>query len=175
VKLSGRIWREDGFWLAEVPMLDALTQGRSEAEALRMLADLVETMADRDGFRATVTRGSENLLEVGSNDPAALASVLLRRQREKHGLSLADVARRLGARSKTAYARYEQGDSVPSVAKFFELLTAVVPGGSFVLEERDGSEATAAGAPVAAEGMAPYGRGARRTRRRPGRRLTPAR
>jgi DNA-binding XRE family transcriptional regulator len=174
VKLTGRIWREGRFWLAEVPMLDALTQGRSEAEALRTLADLVETMADRDGFRATVSRGAGPSIEMGSTDPAVLAAVLLRRQREKHGLSLADVARRLGARSKTAYARYEQGDSVPTLSKFFELLAAVVPGARFVLEEREGTEALASGAPVAAEGVAPYGPGTPRPRKRPGRRVTRA-
>jgi transcriptional regulator with XRE-family HTH domain len=62
---------------------------------------------------------------------------MLRRQREKHGLSLAEVARRLGARSKTAYARYEQGRSVPSVEKLFELLAAVSPSRDFVLRERE--------------------------------------
>ncbi len=175
MKLTGRIWREGKLWLAEVPVLDALTQGRSEAEALRMLADLVETMADRDGFRATVSRGAGPSIELGSTDPAVLAAVLLRRQREKHGLSLADVARRLGARSKTAYARYEQGDSVPTVAKFFELLAAVVPGARFVLEERDGTDALASRAPVAAEVVASYGPGPPRPRKRPGRRATPAR
>lgn len=173
MKLTGRIWREGRSWLAEVPMLDALTQGRSEAEAIRMLADLIETMADRDGFRATVSRGAGPSIEIGSTDHAVLAAVLLRRQREKHGLSLADVARRLGARSKTAYARYEQGGSVPTVAKFFQLLAAVVPGASFVLEERDGSAVTVSRAPVAAERTASYGSEAKHDRKRPGRRITP--
>ena len=173
MKLKGRIWREGKLWLAEVPILDALTQGRTEPEALRMIVDLVETMANREGFRATVFHGAADALEVGSNSPAALVAVLLRRQREKHGLSLAEVARKLGARSKTAYARYEQGSSVPTVSKFFELLTAVVPGGQFVLEERDGLDLTAPRSPVAAERAVAYrararaasGRGRRITRR----------
>jgi len=60
---------------------------------------------------------------------------MLRRQRQMHGLSLSAVARRLGARSKTAYARYEQGRSVPTVEKLFEPLTAVAPSAEFVLQE----------------------------------------
>jgi transcriptional regulator with XRE-family HTH domain len=60
---------------------------------------------------------------------------MLRRQREKHGVSLAEVARRLGSRSKTAYARYEQGRSVPTVEKLFQLLGAVAPGEDFVFKE----------------------------------------
>jgi transcriptional regulator with XRE-family HTH domain len=50
-------------------------------------------------------------------------------------VSLSEVARRLGSRSKTAYARYEQGRSVPTVEKLFELLAAVAPGEDFVLQE----------------------------------------
>lgn len=122
-------------------MLDALTQGRTRAEALRMLADLVETMAGAPGFAAEVFPGEGEELELGTPDAAALVAVMLRRQREKHGLSLAEVARRLGARSKTAYARYEQGRSVPSVEKLFELLAAVSPRRDFVLREREGPPA----------------------------------
>lgn len=49
--------------------------------------------------------------------------------------SLADVSRRLGARSLNAYARYEQGRSVPTVQKLSELLSAVSPHKDFVLVE----------------------------------------
>ena len=141
MRLAGRVWKEGRHWLAEVPLLDALTQGRTRAEALRMLADLVETMAGAPGFTAEVFPGEGVELEIGTPDAAALVAVMLRRQREKHGLSLAEVARRLGARSKTAYARYEQGRSVPSVEKLFELLAAVSPRRDFVLREREGPPA----------------------------------
>jgi DNA-binding XRE family transcriptional regulator/predicted RNase H-like HicB family nuclease len=136
MRLAGRVWREGRHWLAEVPLLDALAQGRTRAEALGMLADLVETMADKAGFSAEAFPGEGEELELGTSDAATLVAVLLRRQREKHGLSLSEVARRLGARSKTAYARYEQGRSVPSVEKLFELLAAVSPRRDFVLRER---------------------------------------
>jgi DNA-binding transcriptional regulator YiaG len=124
MRLAGRIRKDGKFWLAEVPMLDALTQGRSRPQAFRMMADLIETMADKSGA-----------FEIGSDDAAALVAVMLRRQREKHGLSLSQVARRLGWRSKTAYARYEQGRSVPTVEKLFQLLFAVAPGEDLVFQE----------------------------------------
>jgi transcriptional regulator with XRE-family HTH domain len=60
---------------------------------------------------------------------------LLRRQREKSGLSLAEAAERLGAKSRNAYARYERGTSVPTVEKLTELLEAVAPGQDFVLQQ----------------------------------------
>jgi len=138
MRLSGRIWKDGKFWLAEVPMLDAMTQGHSEREALRMIADLVEAMVDKKGLKVAVFPGPRGVFEIGSEDAAALVAVMLRRQREKHGVSLAEVARRLGARSKTAYARYAQGRSVPTVEKLFELLAAVAPGEDFVLQQSPG-------------------------------------
>jgi len=135
VRLAGRIWKDGKFWLAEVPMLDALTQGRSCSQAFRMMTDLVETMADKKGFHVAIFPGARGAFEVGSDDAAALVAVMLRRQREKRGVSLSEVARRLGSNSKTAYARYEQGRSVPTVEKLFELLAAVAPGEDFVLQE----------------------------------------
>ncbi len=143
MRLAGSIWKDGGHWLAEVPMLDAMTQGRSRTEAFRMMVDLVETMADTKGFHVDLFPGARGAFEIGSDDVATLLAVMLRRQREKHGLSLSEVARRLGSHSKTAYARYEQGRSVPTVEKLFELLAAVAPGDDFVLQEspRHGSKA----------------------------------
>lgn len=135
MRLTGHIHKDGRFWLAEVPMLDAMTQGHSRAEAFRMIGDLVETMGDKKGFRVAVFPGGHGAFEIGSDDAATLVAVMLRRQREKHGVSLAEVARRLGSRSKTSYARYEQGRSVPTVEKLFELLGAVAPGEDFVIKE----------------------------------------
>jgi len=135
MRLTGCVRKEGTLWLAEVPILDAMTQGRTRRETFRMIADLVETMADTRGFEVQVYPGSQGRFEIGTPDAAALVAVLLRRQREKRGLSLSEVARRLGARSKTSYARYEQGRSVPTVAKLFELLAAVAPTEDFVLQE----------------------------------------
>jgi len=116
-------------------MLDATTQGRSRTEALRMAADLVETMADKKGLHVKVFSGGRDSFEIASDDVATLVALMLRRQREKRGLSLAEVARRLGSSSKTAYARYEQGRSVPTIDKLFELLAAVAPDEDFVFSE----------------------------------------
>ncbi len=44
-----------------------------------------------------------------------------------HKLSLADVAKKMGASSLNAYAAYEQGKREPSLSKLRELLAAVAP------------------------------------------------
>jgi transcriptional regulator with XRE-family HTH domain len=81
----------------------------------------------------TVHPGKYEDFEVSSNDPRVLISLFLRRQREKSGLSLSEAAKRLGAKSRNAYARYEQGTSMPSLEKLAELYQAVAPGRDIVL------------------------------------------
>jgi DNA-binding XRE family transcriptional regulator len=100
-----------------------------------MVADLLETLVNRPGFTVTVHPGKGGDFEVSATDTRFLIALLLRRQREASGLSLAEVAKRLGAKSRNAYARYEQGQSVPSVEKLSELLAVISPGRDIVLRQ----------------------------------------
>src|SRR5438132_2097664 len=110
-----------------------MTQGRTKAEALRMIGDWLETMVNRKGFHARVHATGKCEFEVAGNSAAAMTALLLRRRREASGASLRDVASRLGASSRNAYARYERGDSVPTLDKLDALLKAASPTGDFVI------------------------------------------
>ena len=99
------------------------------------LSYMVETMVNKKGFRAEVVLGSGGNFEVGSKDLKSLIVLLLQRKRELSNLSLAQAAERLGASSRNAYARYEQGRSVPTVGKLNELLNAVSPNTDLVISE----------------------------------------
>ena len=133
MRFYGKIYKDGNFWLAEVPILEAMTQGRTRKEALVMVADRLETLAHRPGFAVKVHPGQHGDFEVISTDTRGMISLLLRRQRERSGLSLAEAAERLGAKSRNAYARYERGTSVPTLEKLNELLHAVAPDQDFVL------------------------------------------
>ena len=133
MRFLGTVHEDGEFWLAEVPVLDAMTQGRTREEALDMAGDLLESLANRPGFSVKVHPGKGDDFEVSSPDTRGLVSLLLRRQRERSGLSLAEAAERLGAKSRNAYARYERGTSAPTLDKLSELLRAVSPDRDFVL------------------------------------------
>lgn len=135
MRLSGRVFKDGKFWLAELPLLDAMTQGRTRKDAFAMVRDLLESLANRPGFRVTVHPGKQGDFEVSSTDARVLVSLFLRRQRERSGLSLSEAALRLGARSRNAYARYERGTSMPSLEKLAELYQAVAPGRDIVLHQ----------------------------------------
>ena len=135
MRFQGTLRRDGKFWLAEVPVFDAMTQGRTHKEALAMIADWFVSMADRKGFAVEVHPVGKGAFEVSSADARTMVSLLLQRQRQKSGLSLAQAARRLGAKSRNAYARYERGASVPTVEKLDELFRAVAPGRDIVLQQ----------------------------------------
>ena len=135
MRFHGSLYRDGKFWLAEIPILDAMTQGRTRREAIAMVKDLVETLADRPGFSAEVHTGKRCDFEISANDTRAMVALLLRRQRQRSGLSVSEAAERLGVKSRDAYARYERGASVPTLDKLDSLLEAVSPGHDFVLEQ----------------------------------------
>jgi predicted RNase H-like HicB family nuclease len=127
MRFEGRVYRDGRFWLAEIPLIEALTQGKTRKEALFMTADWLETMVNRASFHAEVHERSGNEFELSGNDAGAMVAVLLRRIREARGASLRDVASRLGSSSANSYARYERGDVVPTVDKLDALVKAAAP------------------------------------------------
>ena len=128
MRFEGHLRKDGKFWLVAVPAFDALTQGRTKAEALAMIKDLIETMAGARGFEVTVYPTGPREFEVGANVLGVFLALLLRRQRERQGLTLAEAAERLGQSSRNAYARYEQGKAMPSLEKLEQLLRAIAPG-----------------------------------------------
>jgi len=135
MRLSGRVFKSGKFWVIEVPILGVVTQGYTKKEAYEMIADVIESLVNKKGFKVDVFSGKGEYFEIGSPDLSTLTAFLLRRQRMKQGLTLAEVAKRLGAKSHNTYARYEQGKSIPTIEKFSKLLSALSPDNDFVLVE----------------------------------------
>jgi len=147
--ITGRIWKDGNEWLAESETIDVCTQGTSQADAAEMLADAIETLVDRPSFKVRVgSVGPDGVVAVEANEPATFAAFILQRLREQSGKSLADVALTMGKSSKNAFARYEQGEAVPTIDKFEELLQAVAPGMTVCITSRDRSQG---GFPLVAE------------------------
>ena len=127
MRFEGRIKKDGKFWLVEIPAFEAATQGRTKREAYEMAKDLIETMAGKPEFQVTVYPTGRDTFEIGANSIGVLLALLLRRQRERQGMTLSEAAARLGQSSKNAYARYEQGKAMPSVEKLEQLLQAIAP------------------------------------------------
>jgi hypothetical protein len=87
MRFYGKVYKDGKFWLAELPLFDAMTQGHTRKEAYAMVEDLLESLANRPGFKVTVHPGKKGDFGISSNDPRGLISLLFRRQCEKSGLS----------------------------------------------------------------------------------------
>ncbi len=135
MRFEGRVFRVGRWWAIEVPLLGVYTQARTKSAAYEMIREAIEELANIDGFNVNVHAGKGEYFEVGSEDQGSLFAFLLRRQRQMQGLSLAEVADRLGLKSRNAYARYEQGKATPTVEKLAELLHAVNPTHDLVLRQ----------------------------------------
>jgi DNA-binding transcriptional regulator YiaG len=135
MRFVGKVFKAGKYWAIEIPILDIMTQGRTKKEAYEMIADAVESLVNKKGFEVRVFGTKGRLFEIGASDQGVLTALLLRRMRQKAGLSLEEVAARLGSKSPNSYARYEQGRSVPSVQKFAQLFSAVAPNKEFVIME----------------------------------------
>ena len=133
MRLSARVYKDAPWWIVEIPILDAMTQGKSKRESLNMGKDLIESLAGDASLRVDVQATREGHVEFSATDSAALTGLILRRQRSRSGLTLSEVANRLGSSSRNAYARYEQGRSVPTIEKFDQLLRAVSPDRDLVI------------------------------------------
>ena len=132
--ITGTIAQDGSFWVVLIPLLGSYAHGRTPNAACRVAAEIIGLRAadyrPLDGFRIEVTDRGGGVVLVTSNDTRRLTSTLLRYQREIHGLSLADVAVKLGARSRTSYAVYEQGKAEPTIGKLEQLLAVVAPAGA---------------------------------------------
>lgn len=135
MRFEGKIVKSGEFWHVEVPILGVMSQGETREEAYLMIADAIESLVNKAGFKVDVYPGGGESFEVGAQDQATLHAFLLKRLRIRHGLTMSEAAKRLGAKSINAYARYEQGKSVPSIETFDRLLRAVSPGRDFILSE----------------------------------------
>jgi len=49
MRFSGKIYKDGKFWLAEIPILDLMTQGRTKKEAYEMVADMLEYLVNYKG------------------------------------------------------------------------------------------------------------------------------
>jgi DNA-binding XRE family transcriptional regulator len=143
VKFEGRILKRGRYWPVEVPALDLMTQGGSKRDAHRMIREAIRLLVNRPGFDVEIISLTPRrfiLKGKGAEDDKYLIAFLLKQQRARHGLTAAEVARRLKI-TKHAYAQYEQARSLPSLAKIEEFVSAMSRDAHVVISVAEESKA----------------------------------
>lgn len=119
--LEGRVFKDKSLWLSEIPALDAMTQGRSKKEAIEMVADWIRSIINDPNLEVSVIE-RQGLLFVELPVTAPVIALLLQKNRERQGLSVREMAERLGFKSHNAYAQYERGKVEPSLSQLERFL-----------------------------------------------------
>lgn len=139
MELEGKIWKSGKFWLAEVPLIEVMTQGHSRKEAIAMIADAVEGLVacyypiDSKDFKVVVNEYSKNTVGITTSNNRLMLAFSLRRQREASQSTVREVSERLGSNSPNAFARYEKGRTRISLDQYERLLHAANPQKNFHL------------------------------------------
>lgn len=89
MEFEGKVWKDGRFWIAEVPSLNLMTQGRTRKEALAMVEDaalgLIECYFESEdkNLCITTTDYKKDSFGITSSNNKLLLALSLRRQREK--------------------------------------------------------------------------------------------
>lgn len=134
MKLEGRVYKDGNFWLVEVPAVAVMTQGYTKKDAYFMIVDAIEMLIDKKGFKMHVEPGPGEKFYVVTDQIKPLLALMLQRQRDRHHLTLAEMAKKLKVKSLNAYAQYEQARSEPSLSQLQKFISAMGPDSDFILE-----------------------------------------
>lgn len=134
MELEGTIWKEGKFWIIEIPSLDISTQGCTKKEALEMIKDATLELfysyfknKISKKFNVNVSEYKHNIIGISASDKKLLLALSLKRQREKEGLTVREVSKRLKTKSPNAYFQYEAAKINISFDQYEKLLKAINP------------------------------------------------
>jgi len=73
-RLLGRLRMGEKYWLADLPALDVMTQGRTKAEAYTMVKDMLEALVNLPGFSIQVDPDEQYAFQVTATCQGSRAS-----------------------------------------------------------------------------------------------------
>jgi hypothetical protein len=124
---EGHIVKDGSYWLVEIPVLNLHTQGRTKEEAYKMAKSIVVDASGNRRLKLVIEKTGAKTFLVFSEDLTTLIPLLLKKQRQKAGLTVLQASQRLGSESPNTYGVYEQGRAKPTLEKLYQLLAAVNP------------------------------------------------
>ncbi|MCY4524231.1 MAG: type II toxin-antitoxin system HicB family antitoxin [Halobacteriovoraceae bacterium] len=136
MKFEGKLIKNKGdkYWGVEVPEIGIFTQGKTKKDAYKMIKEAIELVVNLDNFEVKIEPGNNGVFFIIPNNIGPILALILKQKRIDNGLTVRDVAMRLGQMSPNSYGRYESGKSIPTLEKFDELLTAINPNSSSILK-----------------------------------------
>ena len=120
------------YWAIGIEALDIHTQGTSEKNAYEMLRDAISSLAEVENeklskfsavsFMKCEAKGRFN---VSFDHLEEMLGFILNRMRFESNLSLSELSKKLGKKSRTVVQRYMAGKSIPTIDSFAKLTGAM--------------------------------------------------
>ncbi len=134
MKIEGKIFKSGKFWIADIQMFDLYIQGKTKKEVTQTVKEAVKDLVEISfgnliptDFEVSLDSSAKDQFFISFSDVQVMTAFVLKRMREKHGLPVREVVKRLGAKSTNAYFDYERLRRKPTLAKFEHLLHAINP------------------------------------------------
>jgi len=75
MRFSGRVFRVGRQWAVEVPALGVVSQGHTRKDALDMIRDAVESLANKPDFEVRIYPDGRDRFEIGASKDAPLVAL----------------------------------------------------------------------------------------------------
>lgn len=111
-------------YLVEIPDLELMTQAESLDDVIPMVTDMLNLVFEDTGMDDCVIEWDDKAagrFSVGTEKVDALLAFIMKRKRKEAGITLVQLAERLGFSSHNAIAAYEQATRSPTVEKLAEI------------------------------------------------------
>lgn len=122
--IEAKIIRDGKFRVIHFPSLEISTQALKDAEIATMAISLLNDTMDIDLGLSVVSQGPESI-RLHATDTRGFLALVISCRRQALGMTQSQLAAKIGAKSATAVARYEQGKTSPSLEVLEKLLAAV--------------------------------------------------
>ncbi|HEY8279369.1 MAG TPA: helix-turn-helix transcriptional regulator [Bdellovibrionota bacterium] len=125
MRIEGKVWKDGKFWVAALPVLEFSTQALKASEVEMMMVDAVRTAMDDSRLQVKFLKASQDVWVLEFEEAKDFVVFFLKQLRLQQGLSIEEVARRLGFRSRASYFQYEVGRREPSIGQFESIVKAM--------------------------------------------------
>lgn len=123
--INGKIRKEDSFWIVEIPELNLLTESKNRQESLELILWLIEEKYSFKKNNFHIEHLKEGSFQLSSKDLDVMQSLILKGLRNKEGLTIQEVADRLGFKGRSSYFKYESGKRSMSFDQFNRIVSVI--------------------------------------------------
>jgi len=125
MRIEGKVWKDGKFWVVALPVLEFSTQALKASDVEVMMVDAVRSAMEEPRLRVKFMKNDQDSWSLEFADAKDFVTFFLKQLRLQQGLSVEEVSRKLGYKSRASYFQYEAGRREPSIGQFETIVKAM--------------------------------------------------